>query len=307
MLAAPVDSRLWFRTPAGVQLPRFLRMSPAATKHVSRRERRAKARYERPATPRRASPRRQAPKPVWQSPVVLTTLAAVAIGLVVIAFASGIFNGKTASGELETPATSYAGLPVAGESVGKADAPVVMQVYSDFQCPACRLFITSELPSLLRDFVQPGSLRIESKDIDVIDRNGSTESLELAAGAACAADQGKYWQFHDLVFWNQGGENQGYHDATFIDRVATAAGLDLTAFHTCQARTDIRQPIKDATAAAEGAGISATPTLVVNGQSITGVPQYDQLRALINQQLANSSPQPSAGSSTAPSVAPTGS
>jgi len=272
-------------------------MSPAATKQPSRRERRAKARYERPAQPRRSSPRRQQPKPAWQSPVVLTTLGAVVIGLVVIVFASGVLNGGGRSADLETPPTSYAGLTVSDASVGTANAPVVMQVYSDFQCPACKLFITTELPSLLRDFVQPGLLRIESKDIDVIDRNGSTESLELAAGATCAAEQGKYWQFHDLVFWNQGGENKGDHNAAFIDRVATAAELDLNAFHTCQARTDIRQPIKDRTTAAEAAGITATPTLVVNGQTITGVPQYDQLHSLITQLLASASPQPSAAPS----------
>jgi protein-disulfide isomerase len=279
-------------------------MSPAATKQPSRRERRAKARYERPAAQRRSSPRRAQPKPAWQSPVVLTTLGALLIGAVVIVFASGVLNGGSKSGALATPPTSYAGLTVAGASVGKADAPVVMQVYSDFQCPACKLFITTELPSLLRDFVQPGLLRIQSNDIDIIDRNGSTESLELAAAATCAADQGKYWPFHDLVFWNQGGENQGYHDAAFIDRVATAAEFDLSAFHTCQARTDIRQPIKDRTTAASAAGVTATPTIVLNGKSITGVPQYDQLHAAITQLLATYSPAPSTGSSPAPSVAP---
>jgi protein-disulfide isomerase len=281
-------------------------MSRTPTKPTSRRERRAKARDQRPASPRRPSPPRQQPRPAWQSPVVLTTMGAILIGIVVIGFVSGAFNPGSSNGELVTPPTSYVGLTVADESVGKADAPVVMQVYSDFQCPACKLFITTELPSLLRDFVQPGLLRIESKDIDVIDRGGSTESLELAAAATCAADQGKYWGFHDLVFWNQGGENKGYHNAAFIDRVATAAELDLTAFHTCQARTDIRQPIQDRTAAAEAAGISATPTLVINGQSITGVPQYDQLHAQITQLLANFSPSPSrsSGGSTAPSPAP---
>ena len=59
-------------------------------------------------------------------------------------------------------------------------------------------------------------------------RGTPDESLELAAGAACAAEQGRYWQYHDLVFWNQGRENAGDHDAAFIGRVATAAGARLS-------------------------------------------------------------------------------
>jgi protein-disulfide isomerase len=304
------------RKSPGAVVPHALRgphlMSRPPSQPVTRRERRAQARVERPAPARKKIVRRSpAQRPTWQSPIVLTSVGALVIGAVII-FAAGGFKlgGST---DLQVPETSYSGTTVDGASVGSASAPVVLRVYGDFQCTACGLFYTTELPQLLRDLVQPGLLRIETTDIDIID-HGNTESLDLAVGAACAAEQNKYWTYHDLVFWNQGGENQGYYTAAFIDRVATAAGLDLTAFHACQARSDVRQGILDATAAARAAGIAATPTLVVGDQTIPGVPQYDQLHSLILQLAAQATPTPapsagatagpSAPASASPSVAP---
>lgn len=282
-------------------------MSRPPTQPTSRRERRAQARYDRPAPQRKKIVRGSATRPAWQSPLVLTSIGALVIGAVIIVVAGGFKIGGP--GPLELPETSYSGLAVDGETVGSPTAPVVMEVFSDFQCPACKLFYVEELPSLLRDLVQPGLLRIEARDIDIIDRGGSTESLELTAGAFCAAEQNRYWEFHDLVFWNQGGENVGDHDAAFISRVAEAAAVDMTAFNACLARGDIRQPIVDRTSAAAADGIRSTPTLRINGQVIVGVPLYDQLHAMIVQLAAQASPSPapsaSPASTTQPSVAPT--
>ena len=278
-------------------------MSRPLTQPPTRRERRAQARVDRPAPQRKKIVRRTPQqRPTWQSPLVLTSIGALVLGAVIIVAAGAIKLGGP--GPLVIPTTSYAGLPVDGETVGSPTAPVTMDVYADFQCPACKSFYTTEMPKLLSELVQPGLLRIVSKDIDIIDshKSGSTESLELTVGAHCAAEQDKFWEYHDYVFWNQGGENVGDHNAAFIDRVATAAGLDMTAFHACQARTDVRQPILDATAAAGKAGITSTPTLVLGGQVIPGVPEYTQLHAYILQLVAKGSPTPAPSGSTAPSA-----
>jgi protein-disulfide isomerase len=230
--------------------------------------------------------------------MALVSAAAVVTALVFIAFGGPALR-DTAAEELTIPSTVYSPDLVDGEVLGSATAPVVIEVFSDFQCPACRMFITEQLPRLLTDFVRPGILRIESKDIDVLGKGQPNESVELAAGARCAAEQGRYWQFHDLVFWNQGRENRGDHDAAFIARVADQASLDRTSWEACLARPDVRQAIADQTSAALAAGISSTPTLRINGQVSVGVPDYDRLAALIGQLAAAGSP--AAGS---PSSAP---
>lgn len=215
---------------------------------------------------------------------------AVFIGALLILFATRPSGGNGA--ELRIPVSSYPAGLTDGETVGSKTAPVVIEVFADFQCPACKQFVMTELPALMTDFVEPGIVRIEARDIDIRGGGNPDESLELAAGAYCAAQQNRYWQFHDLVFWNQGRENKGDHDAAFINRVASEAGLDMTAWTTCDQRTDIRQPIKDRTAAAFAQGINSTPTLRINGQVAVGVPDYSQLAALIRQMAASGSPAP---------------
>ena len=264
-------------------------MPREAVPPMSRRERRAQARFDRPAAPRNR-PARRPPRPVWQSPVVLVTATAVLIGLAIIAFARP--PAPTAA-ELITPPTSYSADLVNGETLGASSAPVVMEVYSDFQCPACKLFVTQQLPLLVSEFVRPGTLRIEARDIDILSGTAQNELLELAAGAACAAPQGKYWQFHDYVFWNQGSENQGDHSAAFIAGIADAVGVDRVAWDACLAKPATRTQITARTGTALAAGIQSTPTLVVNGQAITGVPDYNQLAALIRQLAASPAPSPS--------------
>lgn len=265
-------------------------MTRGAVPPTSRRERRAQARLDRPAEPRRRPSRRATARPVWQSPVALVSAAAVLIGIAIIAFARP--PAPVTGGDLVTPPTTYAANLVDGENLGPSTAPVVLEVYSDFQCPACKQFATLQLPRLVTEFVNPGTLRIEARDIDLLGTGSPNESLELAAGAGCAAAQGRYWQFHDYVFWNQGRENMGDHDAAFIAAVADAAGVNRTDWDACLAQQATRTAIAARTTAAFGAGIGSTPTLVVNGQRYVGVQNYDQFAALIRQLAASPAPSP---------------
>ena len=266
---------------------------------ISRRERRAQERLDRPAVPRHR-PTRRASRPAWQSPVVLITVAAVLVGFAVIALARP--GGGTGTAELITPPTSYPAGIVDGEALGPATAPVVIKVYSDFQCPACRLFVTTELQRLVTDFVVPGTLRIEANDVDIVGSGNPNESLELAAGAACAAKQGRYWAFHDLVFWNQLQENHGDYDAAFIARVADAAAVDRTAWDTCFAGNDIRQPIVSRSSAAVPRASSRRRRSSSTGRRSSASRTTTSSPQLIRQLAVP--PSPSALPSPVPSVVP---
>lgn len=222
--------------------------------------------------------------------MALVTATAVVIGLVVVFLALPRDGGDGT--ELRIPTTSYPSELIDGDVVGAANAPVVIELYSDFQCPACQLFVTERMPRLLNDYVRGGTVRIEARDIAFLGTGNPDESLELAAGAACAAAQDRYWTFHDLVFWNQGRENRGDHNTAFIQRIADKAGVDRAAFDACFAGAEVRSPINATTAQAAAAGINSTPTLVVNGERIVGVPAYADLAALIDR-LAGQSPAPS--------------
>jgi protein-disulfide isomerase len=212
---------------------------------------------------------------------------AVLVGAVIILF--GLPRDEPRD-ELVIPAMPYTADITDGESLGSADAPVVMQIYSDYQCPACQRLVTDQLTSLVNDFVKPGTLRIEAVDLAFIDRGSSQESLRLAVGATCAAEQDRFWQFHDVTFWNQGRENAGDHDAEFIASVADAAGVDRAAWDACIARTEVADAIRSQTTSALADGISSTPTLVVNGERLIGVQQYSVLADKIRSHVPAASP-----------------
>lgn len=248
----------------------------------TRRERRELDRLDRPSRERpRITSRRPAQRPAWQSPFVLVSAAALVVAAVVIAFS--IKPAPSAPvGELITPPLTYAADIVDGELLGRADAPVLMEVWADFQCPVCARFDREELATLKTQFVDTGILRIQARDIAFLGTGGFDESLELATGARCAAEQNRYWQFHDLIYWNQGRENRGDHDAGFIAAVADRAGLDRAAWDACIARADVRDGIRAATATALAKGINSTPTIALNGGTPeAGLPDINALTAKI--------------------------
>ena len=255
---------------------------------IRRRDRRAAERSNRPVRQRN---RRLEGRPrTWRSPMVLATAAALVLGGALIVAA---LPGAAEEGQLDMPPTSYATELVDGDALGSEAAPVLMELYSDFQCPACRMFVTQQLSYLVSDFVAKGTLRIETRDIAFLGRGADDESLALAVGASCAAEQDRYWQYHDLVFWNQGRENRGDHSDRFIQRVGEAAGVDLAAFDDCRSRADVSTAVSDLTKTSIAAGIQQTPTLVINGEKVVGVPDYGELKALIERLASGSSPAPS--------------
>lgn len=270
-----------------------------STPPLRRRDRRAIERRERPVEHRRAAPATR--RPAWQSPFAIVSVGAVLVAAVVI-----FLNLPEArSEELRTPPTVYSDDRTNGEALGAADAPVVIELYSDFQCPFCAQLVKTLLAPLTNEFVNAGAIRIEAKDIRIVDRGASTESLDMAVGGVCAAEQDRYWQFHDLVFWNQGRENRGDHDAAFIARVADAAGVDRAAWDTCIADPAHAAAIKAQTTAALAAGVDSTPTLRINGQIVPGIPEYDQLAQLVRGLVADASASPDASGGPSPDASPT--
>jgi protein-disulfide isomerase len=225
--------------------------------------------------------------------MVLITAGALVIGL---AFVVAINLGSPAQGPvpsgtaLVTPSTAIPSNLANGTSLGSASAPVEIQIYSDFQCPICGRLAREYLPRLIADFVASGQVRIEDRVVAFLGRDDPDESLDAATTAECAIPQDKYWQVHDLLFWNQSGENRGAFSRDRLKAIASAAGLDVATWQSCFDGTAVRASVQQATSAALAAGINATPTIIINGQKIVGLPRtYDDLAAYVRQLLVSQS------------------
>lgn len=176
-----------------------------------------------------------------------------------------------------------------GRTLGRADAPVTLEVWSDFQCPACGQFAEIVEPVLVREYVTTGTLRIVVRDAAFQGaRSGASydESVEAGAGARCAAEQDGYWPFHNWLFANQVGENKGAFRDERLRGIATAAGLDVVAWDACRATGEQQAAVRAETQQALAQGVNATPTMYLNGQAIVGVRSADELGQLIDAAAA---------------------
>jgi protein-disulfide isomerase len=252
-------------------------VTKAAT--LTRRERRQAELDERRDA--RRDRRRRAQFKQQGAPLRTLTLSAVALGIVgVIAFA--IITAPPPLVELNEPTANSPAQLADGLALGAATAPLTIDLWSDFQCPACGVFTKTIEPSLVRDYVVPGKVRLVYHDLSFL----GTESMNAAIAARVAAQSGRFWQFHDYLFANQRGEQQGAFAQPRLEAIATAIGLELDTFRAGQRDPQIRQQVQQAQAAGTAAGIAQTPTIVVGSQKFAGVPRtYADLKAAIDQAL----------------------
>jgi protein-disulfide isomerase len=282
-LPPPHESRPVTVKPRSPQLSTRTTTPPPA----SRRERRAAERASASAGRGVTGQRRQG------SPILIITLLVGAIGIVLIAGLLLLQGGGSTAGAtgtaLNPPSAPTPTELAADRTLGKSTAPVTLEVWSDFQCPVCGQFARTVEPALIAKYVTSGTLRIVHQDAAFQGAKSHAaydESVEAAAGARCAAIQGRYWPFQDWLFANQIGENQGAFSADRLKAIAAAAGLDVAAWQACVATGDQQKATRDETSKSLAGGINATPTLNLNGQVIVGLKSVPELSALIDAAAA---------------------
>ena len=229
------------------------------------------------------------------------TVAGVLIGVLIVAVVAIGQLGNRATGRLVDPGFSYPAALLDGSSLGSTDAPILLEVWEDYQCPVCGRHSLDVEPAIVNKYVASGQVRIEHHDIDLLGRGGD-ESRIPALGAYCAEQQGLYWPYAHWIYNNQEGENQGGFRRERVTQIAVAAGVDEAAFSTCMDSPEADADVTQTTDMANGLSINSTPTLRINGgelvRSLLGV---SDLSALIDAELAKIGGTPaSASPSTTP-------
>lgn len=237
------------------------------------------------------------------------TLAGIVVGLLVVILVA--VNQQSGQTTLKDPGLSYPAALVDGNALGNANAPVVLDVYADYQCPYCAAYSLNIEPVIVTKYVTAGIVRIVHHDFEFIGaQTPNRESRLAAAGAVCALAQNKYWPYDHWVFNNQLGENVGSFTQDRLVAIAAAAGLDTAAFGTCLSDPATLQTVSAATANALNVmNIVSTPSIFLNGVSAdwgNKVKTVTDLEAAIDQIAAAkasaspSSASPSASASTTP-------
>lgn len=199
----------------------------------------------------------------------LALIGLIVLGAAVVVFAV-VWPQIRPAGEVIT--VTPAALPNPdGLSLGDATAPVTIDVFEDFQCPACQRFTESTEPLIIENLVATGKARYVFHNYSFLDGNGAGnggESDQAANASMCANEQGKFWEMHGTLYANWNGENQGAFSDRRLQAMAESLGLDMDAFNACFNANKYESEIQADFDLGGTMGVSGTPTVFVNGTRV---------------------------------------
>ncbi len=165
---------------------------------------------------------------------------------------------------------------------GDPNAPVTVIEFSDFQCPFCGRFASTTQLQLDEAYINPGKVRFGYVHLAFL----GEESQWAAEASECASDQEKFWEYHDLLFKSQSGENQGAFSKDNLKKFAVDLGLDATAFNDCLDSGKHADLVQKDTTLGQSLGINSTPTFAVAGQPLVGAQPFEAFQKIIDQVLS---------------------
>jgi protein-disulfide isomerase len=210
--------------------------------------------------------------------------------LIAILISPTIYNSLKPAGSF-TRITPEARPLENGKTIGNPNAKVKIEVYEDFQCPSCKLYTDDAEKQLFQStYITNGQVYYIERLFPFIDSGSITKESHQAANASmCALELGRFWDYHDILFANQGAENSGAFSDKRLQAFAESLGLDMTAFNSCFSANKYSADIEADYQMGIAAGVNSTPSVFLNGTEITPGyrPTYDQLKTAIDAALAS--------------------
>ena len=175
-------------------------------------------------------------------------IASIVISLVIFGF-NGSFNERglaiepTPKIEEMGPAKITMNTFVSNGSpiLGNYDAPITLVEFGDYQCHYCNVFFDSIEEDIIKNYVETGKVKIIFKDYNII----GPDSIQASHGAHCANEQGEFWRYHDILYSNWTGENNGWASSENLEIFAKEIGLDMNVWSECMVKGTHSQIILD--------------------------------------------------------------
>jgi protein-disulfide isomerase len=169
---------------------------------------------------------------------------------------------------------------------GSPSAPIEITEYADYQCPFCQTFATLQMPTIEERLIKTGKLRWRYRDFPLQQH----QFARLAAhSAACADEQGKYWEQHDRIYEGQGEWAAARDAGDHFRNYARDVGLNLARYDECMESGKYAGRIQASLEEGAKAGVGSTPTLLVGNRLYQGRINSDAIRRLVDS-LTSSTP-----------------
>jgi protein-disulfide isomerase len=231
-------------------------------------------------------------------------LAVVALGGVIFLLTQLRGGGEAANAPVPVDIDPAELSRVQGISLGRDDAPVVMYEFADYQCPHCAEWVTFIEPLVRERLVNTGVVRYVYYDFPI---GNFPHSFVAARAARCANEQGKFWEYHDLVYARQQTWSPMPDAVDFLVDLGEQAGVpDSDAFESCVRSDKYAREVTLNRQLGDQLGVGGTPTLFVNGKRIPQIPSnFSELEAIVRQEAAGAAGgTPAAGDSATADSAP---
>ncbi|HEX3160237.1 MAG TPA: thioredoxin domain-containing protein [Gemmatimonadaceae bacterium] len=206
-------------------------------------------------------------------------------GIAVVAVVAMLMGGNKAKQDAFVVDPSVAVSDVKGFSIGDPNAPVKVSEFADFECPACMVFATVTEPDVRKRLVETGQVQFTFYFFPLEQHRNAAGA---AYAAACAADQNKFWEMHDKIFFgfNDWEANVTRNPQGVFSRYAADIGLDVAAWKTCYESDKHHALITSHKAEGMRRGVTSTPTFFIGNRMVPGAVNYDQFKGYVDQALA---------------------
>ncbi len=173
---------------------------------------------------------------------------------------------------------------------GDPNAPISIIEFSDFQCPFCARFHVQTLPALLDQYIDAGKVNFIYRDFPI--QSIHPNALPAAVASECADEQGKYWEYHDILFEKQRSwSNLGSEEIILtLSQYANELDLKQEQFDTCLETGKYHEEVQDDLRDGRSYGITGTPGFFIGNSEIgfvklTGAQPFDSFKNVIESQL----------------------
>ena len=173
---------------------------------------------------------------------------------------------------------------------GDPNAPITIVEFSDFQCPFCARFHTQTLPSILEEYIDAGKVNLVYRDFPL--ESIHPNALPAAVAAECANEQGKYWEYHDMLFETQNGWSRLSSEAVIstFSEYAGEIGLEQEQFDSCLESGKYLEEVKNDLSDGRAYDITGTPGFFIGNDEIgfvklSGAQPFDSFKQVIDAQL----------------------
>jgi protein-disulfide isomerase len=173
--------------------------------------------------------------------------------------------------------------------VGNVSAPITIIDFSDFQCFLCNRFVKNTEPLINQTYIQKGKVALVFGYLP----NRGLDSMGAALAAQCTNDQGKFWQFHNLLYSNQKAIDSGWVSKENLKNFASQIpGLDIKQFNTCFDNEKYKSFVQNDIDLALSFGFRETPSFIVensngsNPEMLSGALPFESFKAVIDKKIS---------------------